>query len=53
MSDEAFANLKEAMEEALAFERGKRLDLRVTRIQGPRPPKALSPQPVAHLEGRK
>lgn len=28
MSDEAFADLKEGMEEALAFERGKRMDLR-------------------------
>jgi hypothetical protein len=53
LSDEAFADLKEAMEEALAFERGKRLDLKVTRIQGPSLPKTLSPQPVAHLEGRK
>lgn len=49
----AFTDLKKAMEAALAFERGKRRDLRVTRIQGPRPPKTLSPQPVAHLEGRK
>jgi len=48
MSDEAFADLKEAMEEALAFERGKRGDLKVTRIQGPRPPKTLSPQPIAY-----
>jgi hypothetical protein len=46
MSNEAFADLKEGMEEVLAFERGKRLDLRVTRIQGPRPPKTLSPQPL-------
>jgi hypothetical protein len=53
MSNEAFADLKKAMEDALAFERGKRLDLKVTRIQGPSPPKTLSPQPVAHLEGRK
>jgi hypothetical protein len=43
MSDEAFADLKEAMEDALAFERGKRRDLRVTRIQAPRAPKAMSP----------
>jgi hypothetical protein len=52
MSDEAFADLKKAMEDALAFERGKR-DLKVTRIQGPRPSKTLSPQPIADLEGRK
>ena len=53
MSDEAFADLKEAIEDALAFERGNRLDLKVTRIQGPRRPKTLSPRPVAYLEGRK
>jgi hypothetical protein len=28
MSDEAFADLKKAMEDAVAFERGKRRDLR-------------------------
>ena len=39
MSDEAFADLKEAMEDALAFERGKRRDLKVTRIQSPRSPR--------------
>jgi hypothetical protein len=53
MSDEAFAHLKQAMEDAVAFERGKRGDLKVTRIQGPSPPKTLSPQPIAHLDGRK
>jgi hypothetical protein len=37
MSDEAFAELKGAMEDSLAFERGKRRDLKVTRIQAPRP----------------
>jgi hypothetical protein len=37
MSDEAFADLKEAMEDALAFERGKPRDLKVTRIQAPHP----------------
>ncbi len=51
--NEAFADLKEAMEDALAFELGKRHALRVIRIQGPRLPKTLSAQPVAHLEGRK
>ena len=53
MSDEAFADLKGAMEDALAFERGERRDLKVTRIQAPRPLKTLSCQPVAHLKGRK
>ena len=33
MSDEAFAHLKKAMEDAVAFERGKRRDLKVTKIQ--------------------
>jgi putative transcriptional regulator len=49
MSDEAFADLKEAMEDALAFERGKRRDLRVTRIQAPRAPKAMSPRDIARI----
>ena len=31
MSDEAFADLKKALEDALAFERGKAPDLKVTR----------------------
>ncbi len=37
MSDEAFAALKKALEEALAFERGKRR-IHITRIRAPRPP---------------
>jgi hypothetical protein len=37
MSDDAFVDLEEAMEDTLAFERGKRRDLNVTRIQAPRP----------------
>lgn len=52
MSDEAFADLKEAMTHALAFERGKRRDLKVTRIQAPRPPKAMSPQDIARIRQR-
>jgi hypothetical protein len=39
MSDDAFADIKEAVEDALAFERGERRNLHVTRIQAPRPPK--------------
>ena len=39
MSDKTFANLKEALEAALAFERGERRDLHVTRIQATRPPR--------------
>ena len=49
MSDEAFADLKEAMEGALAYERGERRDLKVTRIQAPRPPKAMSPEDIARI----
>lgn len=52
MSDEAFADLKEAMESALAFEHGKRRDLKVTRIQAPRPPKAMSPRDIARIRER-
>ena len=37
MSDEAFATLKAAMENAFAFEHGQRRDLRVTRIQSAAP----------------
>jgi putative transcriptional regulator len=49
MNDEAFADLKEALEGALAFERGERRDLKVTRIQAPRPPKAMSPKDIARI----
>lgn len=49
MSDEAFADLKEAIEDALAFERGQRRKLKVTRIQAPRPPKAMSPKDIARI----
>jgi putative transcriptional regulator len=52
MSDDAFADLKEAMEDAVAFERGKRRDLKVTRIQVPRPPKAMSPRDIAGIRQR-
>ena len=33
MSDQAFADLKQALEDALAFEREERRDLNVTQIQ--------------------
>jgi hypothetical protein len=49
MSDEAFADLKEAMEGALAFERGELRDLKATRIQAPHAPKALSPGDIARI----
>jgi hypothetical protein len=40
MSDEAFADLKQALEDALAFELGKGQSLRVTRIESSSLPKA-------------
>jgi len=40
ITHEAFVNLTQALEDALAFERGERQELRVTRIEGFRPPKA-------------
>ena len=49
MSDEAFGGLKQAMVDAVAFERGKRRNLKVTRIQAPRPPKAMSPRHIARI----
>lgn len=52
MGDEAFTELKGAMEDALAFERGKRRDLKVTRIQAPRPPKAMSARDIARIRER-
>ena len=52
MGEEAFTELKEAMEDALAFERGKRRDLKITRIQAPRPPKAMSPRDIARIRER-
>jgi len=41
MSNEAFADLKKALEDAVAFERVQRGDLKVTRIQALRPTKAF------------
>lgn len=52
MTEEAFAELKEAMDDALAFERGNRRELKVTRIQAPRPPKAMSPRDIARIRQR-
>ena len=52
MSDDAFADLKEAMEGALVFERGQRRDLKATRIQAPRPPKAMSPKDIVRIRLR-
>lgn len=52
MTDEAFAELKEAMEEALDFERGERRNLKITRIRAPRPPKAMSAQDIVQIRRR-
>ena len=49
MSDEAFADLKRAMEDALAFERGDRRNLKITRIRAPRPPKAMSAEDIVQI----
>jgi hypothetical protein len=40
MNDTAFADLKQVLEDALAFERCERRKLKVTRIEGSRPAKA-------------
>jgi hypothetical protein len=49
MSDEAFADLKEALEGALAFERGELRELHATRIRDPRPLKKKSPKDSAKI----
>ena len=49
MSNEAFADLKGALEDALAYERGERKDLRVTRVAVPRPPKPMSKTQIARI----
>ena len=40
MSDEAFADIKQALEDALAFERGEHRELIVMRIEASSPPTA-------------
>jgi putative transcriptional regulator len=52
MSDEAFADIKAAMEDALAFERGERRNLKITRIRAPRPPKAMSARDIVQIRRR-
>ena len=52
MSDESFADLKQAVEGTLAFERGKRRQLVITRIQRPRSPKAGSPDKTSTIRRR-
>ncbi len=49
MSDEAFAGLVEAFEDALAYERGGRKDLHTTRVAVPRPPKPMSSNQITRV----
>ena len=42
-----FDDLREALADALAFERGKKVDLRVTEL--PAPPKSLSPGEIRNI----
>jgi len=49
MSEDAFSDLRAALEGALAFERGNARDLKVTRIQAPQRPKAMSPNDIARI----
>ncbi|HEV8367179.1 MAG TPA: hypothetical protein VGQ39_04435 [Pyrinomonadaceae bacterium] len=42
MSDEAFAELEAAMEDALAFQRGNRRELVITRMPRPKLPRTAS-----------
>src|SRR5438132_14421024 len=49
ITDEGFVNLMQALEGALAFERGEHRDLKVTRIQARRPIKAMSPEDIARI----
>lgn len=49
MRDDAFGDLREALECALAFERGERRDLVLSQIRVPRPSKAVSPKDVLHI----
>ena len=49
MSHAAFEELKSAFEDALAFERGQRADLRVTRVPLPAAPRPISPTRVVRI----
>ncbi len=51
MSNEAFADLKKALEDAVAFERGQRRDLKRTRIQAVRL-SVVSVQTSLHIVSR-
>lgn len=52
MSDEAFGELRGAFEDALAYERGERRDLRVTRVAVPRPPAPISREEIVKIRRR-
>lgn len=52
MSNEAFGELRGALEDALAYERGGRRDLRVTRLAVPRPPDAISRDEIVRIRRR-
>ena len=49
MSDEAFSELRAAFEEAVDYEKGKRADLRTTKLQLPPAPKRMSAKAVIEL----
>jgi hypothetical protein len=53
MRDKTFINLKKALDDALAFERGKRRDLNVTRIQAPQPPESQTALQTRRVVRRK
>ncbi len=52
MSDEAFAELMESAEQALAYERGERKGYRVTEVAVPKPPQPMSSREIAGLRKR-
>lgn len=52
MSDEAFGELRGALEDAVAYERGERRDLRVTRVAAPRPPAPVSREEIVGIRRR-
>jgi putative transcriptional regulator len=52
MSDAAFAELKESLEQALAYERGARAGYHVTHVSIPVPPKSMSGSEIKRLRKR-
>jgi putative transcriptional regulator len=49
MSDERFSELEESLNEALAFSRGEKIDLRVTGIKLPDAPKPISQKNIIRI----